>query len=60
MPRRVKKAKKIWGVVLMCLAAFFLVMMIVNIKEAEIVPIIVLIAASFGSGLALYLVGNKK
>ena len=55
-----KKVKKICGIVLMCLAVVLLVALIVNIDSAEIIPIVVLIAVFFVSGVGLFLFGNKK
>ncbi len=55
-----KKVKRIWGIVLMCIGAAFLITMIINIKTADIVPGTIIILGAFGVGVALYLTGKKQ
>ena len=55
-----KKVKRIWGIVLMCFGAILLISLIINFQNAEIVPATFMILGSFGSGIALYLIGKKK
>ena len=54
-----KKLKRIWGIILMCIGLIFLVALIVNFKEIEIVMPTVLVLAFLGSGIILYTVGKK-
>ena len=56
----VKKVRRIWGIVLMCIGVAFLIAMIVNIKTAEIAPLTILILCSLGAGATLYTMGKKK
>lgn len=53
-----KKAKKIWGIVLMILGAFLLVVGLIN--QTIMSPGLVIILGLLGSGIALFLTGNKK
>lgn len=55
-----KRVKKIWGIVLMCIGAAFFITLLFNFKNARIVPLIILILSSLGSGAILYMHGKNK
>jgi len=55
-----KKVKRIWGIVLMCIGAAFFITLLFTFKQAEIVPVIILILGFSGSGVILYMLGKKK
>ena len=55
-----KKVKRIWGIVLMCIGAAFFITLLFTFKQAEIVPVIILILGFTGSGALLYMLGKKK
>lgn len=54
-----KKVKKIWGIVLMSLGIIFMILLIINFKEAKLVPVTILILGCLSSGLILYRIGKK-
>lgn len=55
-----KKVKRIWGIVLMCIGAAFFITLLFTFKNAEIVPVTILILGFLGSGAILYMLGKKK
>ena len=55
-----KKVKRIWGIVLMCIGAAFFITLLFTFKQAEIVPVIILIFGFSGAGAILYMLGKKK
>lgn len=55
-----KKVKRIWGIVLMCIGAAFFITLLFTFKQAEIVPVTILILGFLGSGAILYMLGKKK
>ncbi len=55
-----KKVKRIWGIVLMSIGAAFFIALLFTFKNAEIVPVTILIFGFSGSGAILYMLGKKK
>ena len=54
-----KKTKRIWGIVLMAMGAAFLIAMLCNLKNAQLLPLTVIISGLFLSGGLLYWFGSK-
>lgn len=56
----IKKAKRICGISLMGVGGAFFVAMLINIKRAQIVPLVIIISLFFVAGVILYCLGRKK
>jgi|GEM_PF-1226994 len=54
------RVKRIWGIVLMAMGTALLILLLFTYKNAEIVPLIIMIAGLLGSGGILYFLGKKK